>query len=1082
MLWLLGPAQTGNGQDFSLHPRTVSTDAKTGQMQRHMASEKWPAAQTAVIVCDVWDKHHSINAVRRMEEFVPRMDALLKATREQGATIIHAPSDCMAAYQNHPARTRAMSASVAKNLPRDIPYWCSRIPAEEQAVYPIDQSDGGDDDNPEEHAKWAAELSAAGRNPALPWQAEHPGITIDDQVDFISDRGDEVWNILESRGIQHVMLVGVHTNMCVLGRPFGLRQLARNGKDVVLVRDLTDCMYNPQRWPYVDHFTGNDLVVAHVERFICPTITSDQILGGETFRPRFDQRRDRDIFALAATDAKTLTTPPEWITTAITNPVTEIAPLTASQPVWCRCSVRVPSPSLPGKDLQLQVSAADAQAWINGTKLEASVSDGSTTFSIPGNLFPGDEVNLLVLRLIAKPNAHVLSMPPELRSGDQALKLAGRWQLRFGEDFTWANLPLPAKFGLGSDVLQEPSAVAEQIAAALTQPILLPEQSMKEVQRFTRSRVSLPPKMTDAQEWTHWAEAKRQETLEKVVFRGPAADWRDTPGKVEELETLEAGPGYQIRKLRLEVLPDMWIPALLYVPQNISGKVPVFLNVNGHDSAGKAADYKQARCIHLARQGVMSLNLEWFGMGQLGTAGFSHARMNQLDLCGASGVAPFFLSMSRGIDYLLSLEQADETRVGVAGLSGGGWQTIFFSSLDPRVTLCNPVAGYSSFLTRIDNYTDLGDSEQTPTDLGSVADYATLTTLLAPRAALLTFNEKDQCCFASGHALAPLQEAATPVYDLLGVPQRLRTHVNSDPGTHNFLLDNRQALYCMLRDQWFDGDESRFATIEQPLQDEIQSRETLSVPLPTVNLDFHAVATHLAQSLPEVTPKPTVASETLAWRQELAQRLQGVVRPITGAITANEVQQTTRDGLTTTQWQLQIGQDWTIPATEFARADSQKLALVISDDGRKSTEARIEQLLQEGHRVLAVDLFYFGECAMPHHAYLWALMVATVAERPLGVQTGQLQAVAQWWQQRHAVQTLELITDGPRSSAIGLIMQGLQPTMNYRVTEHRPLESLKQVIAESRTYDQCPELFCFGLLRAVDLPVLRDAAQAPAAR
>ncbi len=123
------------------------------------------------------------------------------------------------------------------------------------------------------------------------------------------------------------------------------------------------------------------------------------------------------------------------------------------------------------------------------------------------------------------------------------------------------------------------------------------------------------------------------------------------------------------------------------------GKAPVFLNVNGHDGAGKAADYKQIRCINQAKRGIISLNLEWVGMGQLRGEGFGHTKMNQLDLCGTSGVAPHFIAMQRGIDILLAHPQADPTRVGVAGLSGGGWQTIFISALDPRVTLSNPGGG-----------------------------------------------------------------------------------------------------------------------------------------------------------------------------------------------------------------------------------------------------------------------------------------------------------------------------------------------------------------------------------------------------
>ncbi|MCA9020328.1 MAG: ThuA domain-containing protein, partial [Planctomycetaceae bacterium] len=56
------------------------------------------------------------------------------------------------------------------------------------------------------------------------------------------------------------------------------------------VRDMTDTMYNPNRWPYVSHFTGNDLIISHIEKFICPTITSDQILGGQEFTFKRDQR------------------------------------------------------------------------------------------------------------------------------------------------------------------------------------------------------------------------------------------------------------------------------------------------------------------------------------------------------------------------------------------------------------------------------------------------------------------------------------------------------------------------------------------------------------------------------------------------------------------------------------------------------------------------------------------------------------------------------------------------------------------------------------------------------------------------
>src|SRR6202008_2654145 len=142
-------------------------------------------------------------------------------------------------------------------------------------------------------------------------------------------------------------------------------------------------------------------------------------------------------------------------------------------------------------------------------------------------------------------------------------------------------------------------------------------------------------------------EAKRirADVLEKVVFRGEAAKWRDAKTKVEWLDTIDGGAGYKIKKIRSEVIPGLWIPALLYEPEKLDGKVPVSLAVNGHDGNGKAADYKQIRCINQAKRGMIALNVEWLGMGQLSGSDYNHSRMNQLDLCGTSGLAPFYLAM-----------------------------------------------------------------------------------------------------------------------------------------------------------------------------------------------------------------------------------------------------------------------------------------------------------------------------------------------------------------------------------------------------------------------------------------------------
>lgn len=260
-------------------PLALTLQSRTRSNSVALVKESWLPSRTAIIVCDMWDLHHCKNAVIREGEMAPRMNAVLEKARKSGVFIIHAPSSCMKAYEGTPARERAKSAPAAARLPDKIGEWCKVIPAEERNVYPLDQTDGGEDDDPQEHAKWAAELTAKGLNPRAPWTKQIDVLRIDQEKDAISDSGVEIWNLLEARDIDNVILMGVHLNMCVSGRPFGLRQMAKNGRHVVLMRDMTDTMYNPARWPFVSHVQGTERFIHHVERLICPTITSDQILG-----------------------------------------------------------------------------------------------------------------------------------------------------------------------------------------------------------------------------------------------------------------------------------------------------------------------------------------------------------------------------------------------------------------------------------------------------------------------------------------------------------------------------------------------------------------------------------------------------------------------------------------------------------------------------------------------------------------------------------------------------------------------------------------------------------------------------------
>ncbi len=233
-------------------------------------------SSTALLLCDVWDGHWSRGARERLEILVPKMNDVAHAARDAGLLVIHSPSDTMDFYEGHPARVRAQMTDPVEPVPvlpapaQDSASMVGELFApggtagEYDPPLPLDDSDDGST-TPED-------------SPSKQWSRQHAGIDIDGERDLISDEGNVVYGALLARGIDRVILMGVHTNMCVLHRTFAIKAMAKRGIHMTLVRDLTDTMYNPARAPYVDHDEGTRLVVAYVEKFWGTTVDSGDLL------------------------------------------------------------------------------------------------------------------------------------------------------------------------------------------------------------------------------------------------------------------------------------------------------------------------------------------------------------------------------------------------------------------------------------------------------------------------------------------------------------------------------------------------------------------------------------------------------------------------------------------------------------------------------------------------------------------------------------------------------------------------------------------------------------------------------------
>jgi type 1 glutamine amidotransferase/nicotinamidase-related amidase len=280
---------------LELHTRSCVESSKgSGKWWTVDKTVQWEPKRTALVVCDMWNQHWCKGATERVAEMAPRMNEVLNEARRRGVLIIHCPSGTMKHYEGTPQRKLAQSASkIAGENSRDN--W-GGLEKEREGALPIDDSDGGCDDTPQ-------------CKPGGPWTHQIDTLQIK-EGDAITDSA-EAYYLMKQRGITNLIVLGVHGNMCVLGRPFSIRQMVHRGENVVFMRDMIDTMYNSRMRPKVSHFSGTDLISEHIEKYWCPSITSVDFLGGTPFHFQAD-KRPHVVFIIGENEYYTWETVPEF--------------------------------------------------------------------------------------------------------------------------------------------------------------------------------------------------------------------------------------------------------------------------------------------------------------------------------------------------------------------------------------------------------------------------------------------------------------------------------------------------------------------------------------------------------------------------------------------------------------------------------------------------------------------------------------------------------------------------------------------------------------------------------------------------
>lgn len=607
---------------------------------------------------------------------------------------------------------------------------------------------------------------------------------------------------------------------------------------------------------------------------------------------------------------------------------------------------------------------------------------------------------------------------------------------------------------------------ASQLEAILGESLLSQEVVKYQVSRYLMDRVPGAPKPATAGEWTQDSKRIRAQLL-ATILRGWPRDWVEAPLAVEDGGFVEgAGPGYRIRKLRIEVIPGLQIAALLYEPEGASIPAPAILNVNGHIyGMGKEIEYKQKRCINQAKQGIYALNLDWLYFGELTHPENQHWFGAHLDLVGANGIGLFYLAAKKGLDYLHEHPDVDKDRIGMTGLSGGGWQTVLLSALDERVRAVVPVAGHSSLVSRIEDFGsgDIGDWEQKGSDVLSEFEYTHLTALIAPRPLLQIHNAED--IFRSHRVKPGTFDALAPIWDLYGAGEDFLFHENFDPADHNYQADNRLQAYRFFAERFGLPAPER----DLPVGGELKTAAELEVGLPEDNLTILGVARKLAARI-ERDAVPLDPAERKAWGAEQRELLRDTLRysPVT-VERAWFLSGTRMKGLDTRSYRFDFNNGLSATGVLLAAieggSEPRPATILLRDDGKAAAAGAAAERVNRGERVLAADLIFTGDATLPGNRPERNIQVlAAIGERPLGIEAAQLLALGNW-----LGPGARLETQGVRSQVVALAAAALSPGSFTEVVSRDGLESLERILEEPIRHLDAPDLFCFELLRHFDV-------------
>jgi len=522
---------------------------------------------------------------------------------------------------------------------------------------------------------------------------------------------------------------------------------------------------------------------------------------------------------------------------------------------------------------------------------------------------------------------------------------------------------------------------------------MLPDYIRRRVGELMQAREKEAASIVSKFQWEAHRDILNQKLL-KSMGLSPMPE--RTPLNTKEIGTINQD-GYQIKKVLFEPRPNCVATAHLYLPANISKPEPAILLAVGHwiENSKMEPDLQKA-CIGLVRLGFVVLIYDPIEQGERRIDWRCHNHL-EAQLVGMSQGGLLVWESMRAIDFLQSLEEVDPKRIGMTGASGGGYNTMYVSALDERISASIPVCYVNAFenlMGAMRGYNWVGGQDldnQVPRIL-SYADMGDICALIAPRPLRIINATHDPMFPTEGARRAAARAKA--MYDLVEASDQIDLTL-IDSG-HGYFKEMRESAYGWFA-KWLKGEgdgrpipepsiaaaEPRFAihyitatadpNQARPVADSNASPEMYCFPTDQPQSSWRAITEEIRRvgaSMPPIKLPVTSSTDWGNYKEKLSRSLREVLGPLPENIVypPNIINQFDLGNVRIECIRYESEPGITIPAVLYMEKDWQDfrpVMIYVNDLGKRMTllEGTVQDLLEKGYAVFTFDLRGTGEIA-----------------------------------------------------------------------------------------------------------------------